>query len=163
MKRTNHKFTTKEDERLKKLVKEYGTSAWDEISMRMNGRNPRQCHDRWIYYLSPTINNSPWTKEEDDRLIKLCRDLNWKWVKVAKHFKGRHDTQIKNRWNVLKKERNLPDVPKRRSKQEQKIEPDSQVIQDMPTVDFTSLFGKLDSAFSLIDGTPGDFSTEFLF
>ena len=102
-KRMNHKFTKEEDQKLKKLVNNYGESAWDEIASLMPGRNPRQCHDRWCSYLSPNINNSPWTEEEDKRIIKLQAEFNGKWVQMSKRFKGRTDIQLRNRWNVLKK------------------------------------------------------------
>ena len=109
-KRTNHKFTYEEDRMLRKLVKDYGESNWDEIASFMKGRNKRQCHDRWYYYLSPKINNQPWTDEEDQRLIKECYNMNGKWVQISKKFKGRTDTQIKNRWNLLKKMMFLPKI-----------------------------------------------------
>ena len=111
-KRTNNKFTYEEDRMLRKLVKDYGESAWEEIATQMHGRNPRQCHDRWAYYLSPKINHAPWTDEEDKRLIKAYNELNGKWVQIAKRFKGRNDVQIKNRWNTLKKIMELPKIKK---------------------------------------------------
>ena len=109
-KRTNHKFKPEEDLQLRKLVKQYGVLSWEEIATLMEGRNARQCRDRWYYYLSPKINNEPWSAEEDRRLIQICYELNGKWTKIAKRFKGRTDTQIKNRWNTLKKTLNLPNI-----------------------------------------------------
>ena len=111
-KRMNHKFTHEEDMKLKKLVNNYGESAWDEIAALMDGRNPRQCHDRWCSYLSPSINNSPWTPEEDKRIIKLQPEFNGKWVQMSKRFKGRTDIQLRNRWNILKKSMKQPVRPK---------------------------------------------------
>ena len=110
--RINRKFTSQEDTTLKKLVHDLGENSWSDISLKMKDRNPRQCHDRWFYYLSPKINNSPWTPEEDERLITLCYQLNGKWVKISKYFKGRTDTQIKNRWNILNRKFRLPGIPK---------------------------------------------------
>ena len=102
-KRRNHKFTQDEDARLSKLVNNYGESAWDEIAALMDGRNPRQCHDRWCSYLSPNINNAPFTAEEDKKIIKLQPEFKGKWVQMSKRFKGRTDIQLRNRWNILKK------------------------------------------------------------
>ena len=116
-KRTNQKFKPEEDQYLRKLVKQFGLFAWEEIANLMGTRNARQCHDRWHYYLSPRINNEPWTEEDDRRLIKECYEMNGKWVKIAKKFKGRTDTQIKNRWNILKKNLGLPDIRSHRSSQ----------------------------------------------
>ena len=116
-KRTNKKFTREEDDRLRQLVHEFGESSWDEVSARMKTRNMRQCHDRWVYFLSPKINNNPWTVEEDMRLIRLTEELQGRWVRIAKKFRGRNDTQIKNRWNHLKKTNHLPDVKRAKKKE----------------------------------------------
>ena len=160
-KRTNHKFTPDEDAMLKKLVGQYGESDWDEIASLMPGRNPRQCHDRWIYYISPNVNNSPWTEEEDARLIKLSKELNGKWVQIAKKFKGRNDTQIKNRWNILKKMMMLPDIPRKR----RKLESHEKTLADAPVEEtnevISDIFSKIDSIFSSIDHNICDFSNEF--
>ena len=107
-KRTNKKFSSEEDAKLRQLVKQYGQNAWEEVSTRMNGRNIRQCKDRWFYYLSPKVKSDPWTEEDDAKLIKLVSELNGKWVMIARRFKGRNDTQIKNRWNTLKKLQDQP-------------------------------------------------------
>ena len=114
-KRTNRKFTQLEDKMLKRLVRVYGEKSWEEVATHMKNRNARQCHDRWRYYLCPRINKNPWTQEEDERLIKEVSHCCGKWVKIAKKFKGRTDTQIKNRWNTLKKSHNLM-TPKRPQK-----------------------------------------------
>ena len=105
-KRTNRKFKPEEDALLKKLVRKYGTLSWDLIAAEMHGRNARQCHDRWRFYLSPKINNKSWTPEEDRILIQAYTELNGKWVKIAKRFKGRTEIQIKNRWNILNRTMN---------------------------------------------------------
>ena len=118
--RKNRKFTPIEDNHLRQLVKVYGENNWEEISSQMQGRNQRQCHDRWFYYLSPKINTAPWTEEEDQLLIKTVYQLNGKWVKISKKFRGRTDTQIKNRYNTLKKVLALPDIERKKNIKEQK-------------------------------------------
>ena len=138
-KRVNHKFTPEEDTKLKKLVNSYGESAWDDIANLMEGRNPRQCHDRWMYYLSPSINNSPWTQEEDKRIIKLQKEFKGKWVLMSKKFKGRTDVQLKNRWNYLKK--NISQQPKRQTekpKMQKRVKPIKQPVQQKPTDQLSS-------------------------
>ena len=112
--RTNRKFKPEEDAKLRSLVSKYGEMAWNEIANEMEGRNVRQCHDRWFYYLTPQLNNTPWTKEEDKRLIKLAKEYKGKWVAISKHFNRRTDTQIKNRWNILKKTMKLPEFRRKK-------------------------------------------------
>ena len=114
-KRMNKKFTPEEDQKLKSLIKKLGENAWEEVVYLMEGRNMRQCKERWTYYLSPKVKNLPWTPEDDARLIKLATEMQGKWVQISKKFKGRNDTQIKNRWNTLKKTMILPSFPKKTS------------------------------------------------
>ena len=112
--RTKNKFTPEEDKRLEELVEEFGENSWEEITEQMEGRNVRQCKDRWTRYLSPNVNKSKWTPEEEKLLIKLVKDLNFRWVQISKHFKGRTDNQIKNKWNILKKHVHITKKPKSR-------------------------------------------------
>lgn len=99
------KFTPSEDERLTSLVNRFGDSDWNLISQHMGNRNPRQCRERWTNYLSPTVNSSPWTPEDDRRLQELQAEFGSKWVKISHHFPNRTDTNIKNRWMVLQRQK----------------------------------------------------------
>ena len=105
------KFTPEEDKLLKTLVLENGDDQWEYIATLMRRRNARQCKDRWTRYLSPKINRSEWSPEEERLLIQLVKKLNFKWSAIAKHFVGRTDNQIKNKWNVLKKRINQTQMP----------------------------------------------------
>jgi hypothetical protein len=101
--RPHAKFTLVEDELLRSLVERCGTADWSVISEKMCGRNPRQCKERWMNYLSPEINGAGWTREEDFLLIQKQHELGSKWVKIAKFFPNRTDSMVKNRFNRLKR------------------------------------------------------------
>ncbi|OHT04134.1 Myb-like DNA-binding domain containing protein [Tritrichomonas foetus] len=94
-------FTYEEDCLLVDLVTHFGTDSWITVASFMGGRNPRQCKDRYMCYLSPTIRNDPFTKEEDDLLREKYREIGPKWVKISKFFGNRTDISIKCRWAVL--------------------------------------------------------------
>lgn len=99
--RVNCRFSAKEDKHLADLVARYGENDWKTIANKMPGRNKRQCKDRWTRYLSPNVNNGPWTEEEENKLINLVHSLDHRWTEIAKHFQGRNDSQIKNRYHIL--------------------------------------------------------------
>ena len=94
------KFTPEEDMKLRKLVEEYGENNWNTISEKMEGRNTRQCRERWRYYLSPDINNDPWTAEEDKLLDQKYMIYGPKWKQIATFFSKRTDINVKSRWHV---------------------------------------------------------------
>lgn len=96
-------FSIEEDEKLRRLVKEYGTQEWDLISEIMKTRNPRQCRERWKHYLSAPNTNKPWTRKDDELLMINYRKYGKKWTKLAKFFRGRSDLSVKNRVEQLLK------------------------------------------------------------
>lgn len=95
------KFTPSEDEKLRLLVQVLGTSNWKKVSEYMVTRNPRQCRDRYKNYLAPYLNNSPWCKDDDQKLISLVQNYGRKWSLIAKEFPGRTDINIKSRYALL--------------------------------------------------------------
>ena len=95
------KFTHEDDELLKMLVAQFGENDWSTIAANMPGRNVRQCKERWMYYLNPHLNTTPWTREEDMLLLEKQREFGSKWVKIAMFFPHRTDAMVKNRFQVL--------------------------------------------------------------
>lgn len=96
-------FTIHEDNILRNLVHKYGTSNWNAISREMPGRNPRQCKDRWLNYLSPDIVNGPWSVEEEQELINKYEMYGPSWKLISTFFPTRTDINIKSRWNLIKR------------------------------------------------------------
>lgn len=97
-KRKREKFLPEEDEKLRKLVENYGTNSWETISQNMPGRNARQCRERWKHYLSSAKSKEPWTPEEDMLLYQKMEEFGPKWTKIATFFEDRTDIQVKSRW-----------------------------------------------------------------
>ncbi|OHT09792.1 hypothetical protein TRFO_21141 [Tritrichomonas foetus] len=113
------KFTPEEDEILRTVVEECGQSDWVEIAKRMpNGRNARQCRDRWQNYLSPDVVNGPWTEDEEALLVQKYNEIGPYWKQIATFFPTRTDINIKSRWNL--RERRLKKAEKNRLKQVKK-------------------------------------------
>lgn len=97
------KFSTAEDLKLKNLVDQFGTENWDRIAASMKGKNPRQCHDRWVLYLDPSVNLDPWTKAEEDLLLDLHKKYGNKWTVLKKFFDRRTPDNIKNKFTTLQR------------------------------------------------------------
>lgn len=96
-----HKFTKAEDELLKSLVEKHGESNWITISAAMKTRSPRQCRERYKNYLSPKIQNGPWTPEEEQLLIEKVKELGQRWSNIALYFEPRSDVNVKNHWSAM--------------------------------------------------------------
>ena len=166
---SRNKFSDEEDKKLIKLVKESsGHPNWRQISILMQTRTPRQCRERYQNYLSPSVNRSSWTKEEDSILMAQYAIYGPKWNFIAKSIPGRTGNCARNRWqSIMRKESRemqikvsppppvIPEAPEtvavkaeppKQEKSPQQMEPSAEQI-------FTSLFSN-DSLF-------GDQQTDF--
>jgi hypothetical protein len=97
------KFSAAEDKMLATLVNQHGATDWTDISRRMEGRNARQCRDRWVNYLSPDVQNGPWTAAEEQDLLFLQQQLGAKWKHIATFFTARTEINVKSRWNLIQR------------------------------------------------------------
>ncbi len=66
----------------------------------MKDRTDVQCLHRWQKVLNPNLVKGPWTKEEDEIVIKLV-DKNGprNWSKIAEYLPGRIGKQCRERWH----------------------------------------------------------------
>ena len=99
------KFTDKEDKLLLKLVEQFGLKDWKKISNKMKDRTPRQCRERWKYYLSGETNNGNWTKHEDEMLLEKYELYGPHWAKISVFFEDKNDVNLKNRFHRLQRNR----------------------------------------------------------
>lgn len=93
-------FTKDEDEKIKQLVKKFGTH-WDLIANFMERRTAKQCRDRYSNYLIPGFFQGEWSKEEDDLLTQLYNEIGPKWSVLQRYFPNRGANSIKNRWHYF--------------------------------------------------------------
>jgi hypothetical protein len=100
-KRTRNVFTSQEDQQLRELVSRHGEKSWSAVAHELPGRCCRQCRERWFNYLSPTITNGPWTREETALLFQKVAELGTSWKVMQVHFPGRTEINIRNHFRQV--------------------------------------------------------------
>lgn len=77
------------------------TFPWGSISLRMTGRTPKQCRERWRNKLNPNIKQCPWSIEEDITLMDMHKKLGNRWVLLASLLPGRTENSVKTRFKSI--------------------------------------------------------------
>jgi hypothetical protein len=99
------KFSSTEDELIKAMVERFGTNHWIEMKRYFSNRTTRQLRERWELYLNPTINQSSWTKEEDQLLLEGQKKHGNAWKDISKVLlPNRTNVAIRNRFHHLVKQ-----------------------------------------------------------
>jgi hypothetical protein len=77
------------------------TWGWGKIAQKIPGRTAKQCRERWRCNLDPTIDKSPWTPEEDAKILLLQGELGNRWATISTQLKGRTENAVKTRYRSL--------------------------------------------------------------
>lgn len=94
-------FTKQEDKLLTEAALYYNEKNWVLIAEKVPGRTPKQCRDRWVNYLQPSLKFTPWTDHEDKLLISLVNLHGTHWTMMKNKFPNRSTNSLKNRYYWL--------------------------------------------------------------
>jgi hypothetical protein len=102
------KFSRDEDEKLIKLVSILGQNRRKEIAKLFPDRSVRQLRERWIFYLNPSVDRTPFTPEEDHILLDNQQKFGNLWKFISKELlPNRTPIALRNRFHQLQREKSL--------------------------------------------------------
>lgn len=66
------------------------SEGWSAIASRMTGceRTGKQCKDRYLHHLAPTISSAPWTEKEERLMFQMQATFGNAWVEIARQLPG---------------------------------------------------------------------------
>lgn len=97
---TKSSWTEEEDGMLLQLITKHGTESWKTISSYMDGRNSKQCRERYISHLRPGLYKGPMSLEEKVKLDELQKELGNHWSQINVYFPNRSSLFLKNFWHA---------------------------------------------------------------
>lgn len=92
-------FSGAEDMIINKFVQKYGEGKWFILENFLPNRTRHQIRERYMNYLSPNLKHTPFTKEDDELIIKLVAEYGHSWKTIASFFPTHSRNEIKCRWN----------------------------------------------------------------
>ena len=80
---------------------------WELVAKKLS-RTARQCRQRWVQKVDPSLKSKPWSAEEDAGLLAAVDLLGFRWAAVTRQarLEGRSEYHAAKRWRVLRDARN---------------------------------------------------------
>ena len=144
------KWSKKEDEILKALILSNGARDWSSIAEKLTdalieciqknkdkgsdkdasklvftARNGKQCRERWLTALDPSINKSQWLLKEDLEFLEKWLRVGNRWREIANLIEGRTESQVKNRFKLILRREHI---------QQNSTDPEQLKTQIIPTI-----------------------------
>eukprot|EP00924_Labyrinthula_sp_SR-Ha-C_P016642 snap_masked-scaffold_6-processed-gene-10.33-mRNA-1 protein AED:0.08 eAED:0.65 QI:0/-1/0/1/-1/1/1/0/371 len=96
-------WSNEEDAKLLELRELCEEKKWTAVSKVMTNRTAKQCRERWIFTLDPSINHGVWNLKEDLTLLAKQREIGNKWAQISQHLPGRTENSVKTRYKGLQR------------------------------------------------------------
>lgn len=145
------KFSPRNDAKLVRLVNQHGTNKWKHIARCFKNKTAKQCRNRWMNYLSPSITRGTWTEEEDALILRNFEQYGPKWVKMQEDMPKRTANDIRMRYLKLHRRiekelrKNREETPIIELKEERhEIPPPIQIVDEGHDI-FEQIFTKYES------------------
>ena len=97
------KFSPEDDALLIQIVSQSKTPDWKQIALSFQNKTPRMVRERWKFFLSPDTDRTPFTREQDERLLKKVAHHGTRWTKMIPCFPGKSPLSLSNRYRSLVK------------------------------------------------------------
>jgi hypothetical protein len=92
-------FLPEEDEMILHFVEEHGEHNGADIETVVPKWTGKQCRERWMNHLNPSITHGNWTGAEDTLIFELYQRFGSHWSKIAPLVAGRTENSVKNRYS----------------------------------------------------------------
>jgi hypothetical protein len=73
--------------------------VWPRIAEAVPNRTGKQCRERYLNHLKPSLKVARWAVHEDAMIFRLYSTSGSKWAKMVRFLPGRTDNSIKNRYH----------------------------------------------------------------
>lgn len=93
-------WSNQEDTLLSQAVTIY-KDAWTKVCNKVPGRTAKQCRERWVNVVDPSLIDTPWTDDENAILLESYSELRNKWALIAKRLPGRSETAVHKQYKYL--------------------------------------------------------------
>jgi hypothetical protein len=94
-------WTPEEDDRLMHAMSGQTDVCWSVIASTVGGHTAKQCRERWLVKLNPSVRRSPFEPWEDEIIQAECQRIGTHWSVIAQLLPGRTSCSVKNRWYAV--------------------------------------------------------------